>query len=149
MGKDVKKSSKRSPISTTKTVEGIKSDKMKYFLVPAAIYDQNSKPIPERSNIEHMLPKRLQSKTKLINTQLHSIGVDHDKNDRILLDEIPLEGSNYIDFIRYLVYKRNLPQNWDTIKDYLNKKNFPKSLIPTSESNKMDKPSKKPNFVWL
>ena len=119
---------------------------MKYYLVPADRYDQPSKPQHERPNIEHMFPRRLQSKAKLISIQLHSIAVGQGDNGTILLDDTALEGSNYIDLIRYLLYKTKLPERWVAIKEYLKNKNFPSSLIPNSDNIEM-KTHK--SFIWL
>ena len=77
----------------------------------------------ERPNIEHMFGKRFQSKAKMLSTQLHSIAISHYENGYITLGGIKLHGSNYIDLIRYLIYKSRVPQHWDVIEDYLvNKK---------------------------
>ena len=62
--------------------------------------------------------------------QLTESGVVLDKNNKIKLNDVVLDGSNYIDLLRFLLYGVKQPAKWGEIYEFMQLNNFPNSLIP-------------------
>lgn len=81
---------------------------------------------------------------KVILQELKRIHISRDSSGRAVLDSTVLDDSNFVDLIRYLLYKRRVPPGWHHILDYLKANNFPTSLLAIEENNVKIKKK-----VWL
>ena len=77
-----------------------------------------------------MFPQKNKSKVKILITQLTEIGVVLDENNKIKLNDIILDNSNYVDLVRFLLYGVKQPNKWGEIYEFMQHNNFPISLIP-------------------
>ena len=104
----------------------------KYYLVPAHLYDGKKDEKKHNKGLElvGIFPEKNRSKVKMLITQLSECGVMLGENNRVKLGERVLDGSNYVDLLRYLLYGLKEANKWGEIYNFMMMNNFPTSLIP-------------------
>ena len=74
------------------------------------------------------------SKNKSKITQLTESGVVLDENNKIKLNDSVLDGSNYIDLLRFLLYGVKQLNKWGEIYEFMQINNFPNSYYLRKQS---------------